>query len=208
METSGRERRHRYFTVASYKKLVVKENLDKTTAGYADIDFTNVGGFLEVDPQYFYSDQDALYKYQDDFKDKTKVKSAKARKHPLKNPVLPDGTVKQGRPRKHPVGEDPIARREANKRKRDQEAANDGRTSGAEQGQPTKKRRLEEGVEGLCASPPSSSQQLIDWNSWAQKTRPSPQTYAREGKEDPQEARSSAEGKARLTAEAPFQNQT
>jgi oxalate---CoA ligase len=148
METSGRERRHRYYTVASYRRLVTKENLDNSTADHADVDFTNVGGFLEVDSGLFYSDQNAMYKYQDDFKDKAKVKTVKPRKHPLKNPILSDGTVKQGRPRKYPVGEDPKARRKANKRKRDEEAVDDGRTSEAEQTQPTKKRRLGEGDEG------------------------------------------------------------
>lgn len=142
METSGRERRHRYYTVASYRKLVIKENLDNSTAGYADVDFTNVGGFLEVDPNLFYSDQNALSKYQDDFQDKAKTKNAKPRKHLLTNPILPDGTVKQGRPRKYPVGEDSRTRRKANKRKRDQEVADDGNISEAEQTQLTKKRRL------------------------------------------------------------------
>jgi hypothetical protein len=148
METSGRERRHRYYTVASYRKLVTKENLDN--AGYADVDFRNVGGFLEVDPSLFYHDQNALYKYQDDFKDKAKAKNAKPRKHPPKNPILPDGTVKQGRPRKYPVSEDPKARMKTNKRKRDEEAAGDGRSSETEQTQPAKKRRIKEGDGGAC----------------------------------------------------------
>ena len=151
METSGRERRHRYFTVASYRQLVTKENLDHSTAGYADVNFTNVGGFLEVEPNLFYRDQNALYNYQDDFKDKAKAKNAKLRKHPLKNPILPDGTVKQGRPRKYPVGEDPKSIRKANKRKRDEEVAEDGKTSETEQTQPAKKRRLKAGDGGECA---------------------------------------------------------
>ena len=148
METSGRERRHRYYTVASYRKLVTKENLDNSTAGYADVDFTIVGGFLEFNPNLFYSDQNTLHKYQDDFKDKTRAKIAKPRKHPLKNPILPDGTVKQGRPRKYAVGEDPKSRRKENKRKRDEEADH-GRISETEQ--PAKKRRLRAGDESECA---------------------------------------------------------
>jgi hypothetical protein len=148
METSGRERRHRYYTVASYRKLVTKENLDN--AGYADVDLTNVGGFLEVDPSLFYHDQNALYQYQDEFKDKAKAKNAKPRKHPPKNPVLPDGTVKQGRPRKHPVPGDQKAGRKTNKRKRNEEDVEDERTSETEQIQPAKKRRVEEGDGGAC----------------------------------------------------------
>jgi hypothetical protein len=170
METSGRERRHRYYTVASYRKLVHKENLDNSTAGYTDVDFTNVGGFLEVEPNLFYSDQNTLHKYQDDFKDKAKVKNAKFRKHPLKNPILPDGTVKQGRPRKYPVGEDPKSLRKANKRKRG-EAADDGKSSEAEQTQPAKKRRLKGGDEGEYASSFAPLQRLTACDSGGQETR-------------------------------------
>jgi oxalate---CoA ligase len=123
---------------------VTKENLDNSSTGYANVDFTNVGGFLEVDPNLFYSDQNALYKYQDDFKDNVKVKTAKPRKRPLRNPILPDGTIKQGRPRKYPVAEEPKSLRKANKRKRDEEAV-DGKNSDI---QPAKKRRV--GDEGAC----------------------------------------------------------
>ena len=152
METSGRERRHRYYTVASYRKLVTKENLDPSTAGYADVDFTNVGGFLEVDPNLFYKDQNALHSYQDDFKDNAKAKNAKLRKYPPKNPILPDGTVKQGRPRKYPVGEDPKSLRKATKRKRDEGALEDGKTLETEQTQPAKKRRLKARAHSECVS--------------------------------------------------------
>lgn len=104
METSGRERRHRYFTVASYRELVEKENLDKSTAGYADIDFANAGGFCPMNHDFFYREEATLAHYQDSFKDSEKA--GKGRRHPPKNPVLADGSIKQGRPRKYPVNED------------------------------------------------------------------------------------------------------
>ncbi|KAJ3753325.1 hypothetical protein EV360DRAFT_24151, partial [Lentinula raphanica] len=38
LETSGRERRHRYFAISAYRILVEHENLDKSSAGYGDVD--------------------------------------------------------------------------------------------------------------------------------------------------------------------------
>jgi hypothetical protein len=141
METSGRERRHRYYTIASYRKLVAKENLDNSTAVHAEVDLSNVGGFSSVDPTLFYDNKMTLFKYQDMFKDKEKAKTGKGRKHPLKNPILPDGSVKQGRPRKYPVGEDPKSLRKANKRKREEAAAVAADGQEMDESQPTKKRR-------------------------------------------------------------------
>ncbi|KAG6885704.1 hypothetical protein C0993_010876 [Termitomyces sp. T159_Od127] len=134
METSGRERRHRYFTVASYRKLLAKEQLDNSSAGCSEVDLFNVGKFLPVDSNLFYKDKDALYRYQDSFKGSEKLSG---KKHTPKNPILADGTVKQGRPRKYPVGEDPISlRRQARKRKLEAALEED------EQPGPNKKRRL------------------------------------------------------------------
>ncbi|ESK95510.1 hypothetical protein Moror_12696 [Moniliophthora roreri MCA 2997] len=104
METVGRERRHRYFIVSEYRRLVEKENLDQSTAGYADIDMSDSGNFLNVDATAFYEDEDYLRQYQDCFRDGGT--SAKVRKKPPVNPILPDGSVKQGRPRKKVVDDD------------------------------------------------------------------------------------------------------
>lgn len=146
METSGRERRHRYFTVAAYRQLVAKENLDNITAGYTNIDFTNVGGFLPIDPNLFYEDELDLFKYQDAFKDIEKA-NGKPRKRVSKNPILADGSVKQGRPRKYPIGEDPKSlRKQANKRKREAAASGDLAVDDLpEEGSPPAKRRRKEG---------------------------------------------------------------
>lgn len=119
METSGRERRHRYFTVAAYRQLIEREKLDNSTSGLSDVDLTNAGEFLPIDASLFYDDESELLKYQDSFKDMEKVKG-KPRKRPLKNPVLADGSVKQGRPRKYAIGEDPKSlRKHTSKRQRD-----------------------------------------------------------------------------------------
>lgn len=100
METSGRERRHRYYTVAAYRTLVAKEKLDHATAGYDQVDFSRVGDFMNAQPGLFYQDDVTLFKYQDSFKNSEKAKIGKPRKNPLKNPILPDGSVKLGRPKK------------------------------------------------------------------------------------------------------------
>ncbi|TFK36810.1 hypothetical protein BDQ12DRAFT_633054 [Crucibulum laeve] len=122
METSGRERRHRYYTIAAYRSLVAREQLNKSSAGYGDIDLDNVGGFCPLDRSVFYDDEAILFNYQDVFKDKSKAKSGKGRKNPPKNPILPDGSVKQGRPRKYPLkGEAPSPSKVSRKRNRARE---------------------------------------------------------------------------------------
>ncbi|KAF5377206.1 hypothetical protein D9615_006321 [Tricholomella constricta] len=141
METSGRERRHRYFTVASYRKLVAKEKLDNSSAGYADVNFSNAGGFLPVESNLFYEDRDALFQYQDAFKD---VEKAGGKKRTFKNPILADGSVKQGRPRKYPLGEDPRSlRKQAVKRKQESVACKSAAPEHEEESQPVKRRRLD-----------------------------------------------------------------
>lgn len=106
METSGRERRHRYYTVACYRKLVSNEQLDKSSAGYGDVDLRTVGGFYAFDTKIFYESESELFNYQDSFKDE-KTRSRNPVRRPPKNPILPDGSVKQGRPRKHPIEVEP-----------------------------------------------------------------------------------------------------
>ncbi|KAJ3717408.1 hypothetical protein C8R42DRAFT_724311 [Lentinula raphanica] len=80
LETSGRERRHRYFAISAYRILVERENLDKSSAGYGDVDLQNVDGFMHIDPGQFYKDDDALHQYQDEFKDDDLVKAEKVGK--------------------------------------------------------------------------------------------------------------------------------
>lgn len=139
METSGRERRNRYFTIASYQALVAREKLDKNRAGgYADVDLSNVGGFFAFAKESFYTEHAALVKHQDRDAKLMRNPSNKPgkKKAPTKNPLLADGTVKKGRPRKElPEGEEFKPR----KRKRKPE---DGEDGPSEPKKPAKKRRL------------------------------------------------------------------
>lgn len=121
METSGRERRHRYYTVKNYQKLVSQEALDKESAGYHDTGHASCGGFYQLPADMFYRDEGELRMYQDSFKgDELSQPPKKATKRAPKNPILPDGTVKRGRPRKHPPkAEDPRPSSQSSKRKRE-----------------------------------------------------------------------------------------
>jgi len=119
METSGRERRHRYFTIAAYHELIARESLDNSSSAYSDIALTQVGDFLLTSPDLFYDDDNALFKYQDSFKDMEKV-TQNTRRRPLKNPILADGSVKQGRPRKNLIAEESKLGKGRAKRKREE----------------------------------------------------------------------------------------
>jgi transcription factor C subunit 3 len=102
METSGRERRHRYYTVVAYRRLIDQEQLDLSASGVAEVDLTKVGELAAFDANLFYKDESALVKYQDAHKVEVVSQGNKKKTVLRKNPVLPDGTVKLGRPRKHP----------------------------------------------------------------------------------------------------------
>ncbi|KAF9821815.1 hypothetical protein IEO21_00245 [Rhodonia placenta] len=104
-ETQGRERRYKYFTMRHYQAMAAREGLNNPR--YSEADVTAAGGFLLVDQNQFYEEDEVLEKYVDEFKGKAEGGSAKtgvaAKKRRPKNPILPDGTVKKGRPRKHPL---------------------------------------------------------------------------------------------------------
>ncbi|TFK30753.1 hypothetical protein FA15DRAFT_580399 [Coprinopsis marcescibilis] len=117
METNGRERRHRYYTIAAYQKLVAAEKLDKSAAGYNEIDLSHCGEFLELKPSDFYEQGSELARFQDTFTRATKL--GKVSKKQYKNPILADGTVKQGRPRKDQSNPAPAEKKtKGRKRKR------------------------------------------------------------------------------------------
>jgi len=99
METSGRERRHRYFTVANYCKLIALESLDKSASGYEDVNLSNVGGFLPLGEELFYEEEEESIHFANTFKAGDKTRVVKSKK-PRTNPILPDGKVKRGRPKK------------------------------------------------------------------------------------------------------------
>jgi len=113
-ETYGRERRHRWFTFKGYKTLLSQENIVEAEHG-PPVDLANTGGFTDNPPDLFYDTLDQLHQRQDT--DSREEKTKKKRKPP-KNPILPDGTVKKGRPRKNQPS--------ATKRKQDVLAEDDG----------------------------------------------------------------------------------
>ncbi|KAF4572584.1 hypothetical protein EYR36_007092 [Pleurotus pulmonarius] len=67
MENYGRERRNRYFTVASYRQLLENENLDPANAGYGGLDLSNTGDFAPFTSDQFYHDEKQLAEYHDAF---------------------------------------------------------------------------------------------------------------------------------------------
>ncbi|KAK0198496.1 hypothetical protein F5146DRAFT_1158718 [Armillaria mellea] len=145
METFGRERRHRYYTVSAYHSLVSQEKLDASSARLAEVDFGDSFGFMSVDPKSFYSDTKALIKHQDTGREELTTNS-KAKKKVPKNSVLPDGFVKLGHPKKSQDGDDgtpvqlEVSRRQTKKRKRNaKEDQADADTASA--GPSTKRRK-------------------------------------------------------------------
>ncbi|KAF9056480.1 hypothetical protein BJ165DRAFT_1433822 [Panaeolus papilionaceus] len=80
METKGRERRHRYYTLANYRKLVDKESLDRDSTRSHDITLDQAGGFLEVPTERFYRTEQEFVRYSEGFKDKDRKPSKKERK--------------------------------------------------------------------------------------------------------------------------------
>lgn len=92
METSGRERRHRYYTVANYYKLVSEEALDKSSACFTDIDLVNIGRFYAIRPDSFYENVEELVCRQDAAKDAESVRGSELKKSSVRH--------KHGRPGK------------------------------------------------------------------------------------------------------------
>ncbi|KAH9050483.1 hypothetical protein EDB84DRAFT_1449184 [Lactarius hengduanensis] len=65
METHGRERRWRYFTVASYRTIIANEKLDDQDGPYSSADFSNVGNFAPLVAEDFYGDTTELNRFMD-----------------------------------------------------------------------------------------------------------------------------------------------
>ena len=88
METSGRERRHRYYTVANYYKLVSEESLDKSSACFSDIDLVDIGSFYAIRSELFYENDNELAHRQDAAKDAEPVRGSelKAGNPSISNP--------------------------------------------------------------------------------------------------------------------------
>ncbi|OAX37287.1 hypothetical protein K503DRAFT_866963 [Rhizopogon vinicolor AM-OR11-026] len=119
MESFGRERRHRYYTLAAYKTVMASENLEDTTTSDADIDLSKVGDFSVFNEAMFYDDDEKLHHYEDTFKDKEGAKPKKGAKKRKRGEIEdlgdedvvedvpePAPKAKRGRPRKKPRVED------------------------------------------------------------------------------------------------------
>ena len=65
METHGRERRWRYFTLASYRAIIANEKLDDQDGPYSSFDFSSVGNFAPFVAEDFYSDVTELNRFMD-----------------------------------------------------------------------------------------------------------------------------------------------
>jgi hypothetical protein len=106
MDHAGRERRYKYFTVAQYNTLATKEGFPASQNRYhGRVDAESVMQFSPVDPCLFYTTEEDVLKHVDDLAGRlaTDTVSNKPKKvKQYKNPILPDGTVKKGRPRKNP----------------------------------------------------------------------------------------------------------
>jgi hypothetical protein len=80
--------------------LLNQENINEAEHELS-VDLANTGGFTDMSPELFYDTLDQLHQHQDtDAREETTKKKRK----PPKNPILPDGTVKRGRPRKDQPG--------------------------------------------------------------------------------------------------------
>jgi hypothetical protein len=65
METHGRERHWRYFTVASYRAIIANEKLDDQDGPYSSTDLSNVGNFAPLVGEDFYGDTAELNRFLD-----------------------------------------------------------------------------------------------------------------------------------------------
>lgn len=139
METFGRERRHRYFTVAHYRDLVAQENLDENNTRYADPKIDGVGGFMKMDESSFYSTPEELRSITENTREDLQAKAGK----PVKR-RNPPGKV--GRPKKEVVLDEhgePITPSKAKYTKRKRATDGDAADGDAEsKPKPAKKPRM------------------------------------------------------------------
>lgn len=135
METYGRERRHRYFTNATYRAVLASENLQDASAPRSEVGSSYIGEFAEWDPGVFYgSNADFVSSVASDSKKakvleedesetkrrrlnggdelltkENEVRSTQKRGRPRKIAAVDssqsEAPRKRGRPRKHPLPE-------------------------------------------------------------------------------------------------------
>ena len=140
METSGRERRHRYYTVANYYKLVSEEALDNSTAYFTDTDLVNIGRFYAIRSDSFYENYEELVHHQDAAKDSELIRGPELEGKTSVSNIL----SKRGRPRKPSIkGKKPDGNQGSSSAKRKRKtsflARDESETSGSDE--PLIKRR-------------------------------------------------------------------
>lgn len=164
METYGRERRHRYFTLAAYKCVMASEQLQDTTTSTIDVDPSRVGDFAALDPKHFYTTTGKLHSYQDSFKDITTAKGKKRKRDEGSNGEESDlpPKPKRGRPRKTPVLTDAAAT-PPNKRGRPRKnsLAKDGVQSAASGGSLSKRMAAERDGQAITSVPPAAGRAMV-----------------------------------------------
>ncbi|KAI9068032.1 hypothetical protein FKP32DRAFT_1588061 [Trametes sanguinea] len=146
-ETQGRERRYKYYTVANYLTLADREGFEDQR--YRDVDMSHVGEFLVVENGAFFEHEEEMVGHIAGLTSTKRdpLSTAKGKKgKKLVNPILPDGSVKRGRPRKHPLAEGtPTTTKKGKKRKREEPAEEGGaaeeETTVAGMGEPPSKRK-------------------------------------------------------------------
>ncbi|KAI0374486.1 hypothetical protein BV20DRAFT_961659 [Pilatotrama ljubarskyi] len=126
-ESHGRERRYKYHTVAHYLALADKEGFEDRR--YRDVDMSSVGGFLPVEAGAFYEDEEQLTRHVNSLTLTKREGPAKGKGKKRVNPILPDGSVKKGRPRKS-VAADGTPASTAKGKKRKREDATEGDEAG------------------------------------------------------------------------------
>lgn len=137
METSGRERRHRYYTVENYYKLVSEEALDKSSACFTGIDLVDVGRFYAIRSDSFYENDEELVHRQDATKDSEPIRGSEFK---VEKTSVSDFQPKRGRPRK-PISVQEQGNTSA-KRKRKASPLSDGFETSESEESSTKRRRL------------------------------------------------------------------
>ncbi|EMD41648.1 hypothetical protein CERSUDRAFT_128608, partial [Gelatoporia subvermispora B] len=137
-ETHGRERRYKYFTIANFRVVALRENFEDSR--YLNVDLSHVGDFLPLDDSLFYKDDTNLAQYVDNYKSKQDAAKPGKGKGKRTNPILADGSVKRGRPRKHADGGESISKAKGKKRKRDETEAAEAEAGPSEEPPPKRKR--------------------------------------------------------------------
>lgn len=142
-ENYGRERRYKYFTIANYRKVAVQEGFDEPDPRYLSVDLSSAEDFMPVEQGLFYSTEKDLEEYINNSHRGSQITVGKSKKAKVyKNPLLPDGTVKKGRPRKSDVATDAGGQNKA-KTPRGKKRKHDGsdEEGGTEQDAVSKKKR-------------------------------------------------------------------